>query len=95
MAAMPGTLPDLLDQLAATLERDAAQSAEQGRIKRSRLYAGGCCRQSGTCTSMSSSFRRMFGWVPISPRRCCWRGDGTDGRPRLVPGGRASGAPGV
>ena len=52
MAAMPGTLPDLLDQLAATLERDAAQSADQGRIKRSRLYAGGCCRQSGTCTSV-------------------------------------------
>lgn len=29
MTAMPGTLQDLLDQLAAKLERDAARSAEQ------------------------------------------------------------------
>lgn len=42
MAAMPGTLPDLLDQLAATLERDAARLTDKGRdqpvtIERGRL----------------------------------------------------------
>ncbi|MGZ9189765.1 MAG: hypothetical protein ACXW39_06895, partial [Nitrospira sp.] len=30
MTAMPGTLQDLLDQVAAKLERDAARSSEQG-----------------------------------------------------------------
>ena len=30
MTTMPGTLPDLLDHLAATLERDAAHSTDQG-----------------------------------------------------------------
>ncbi len=40
MAAIPGTLPDLLDQLAATLERDAAQSAEQGQDQAVALVRG-------------------------------------------------------
>ena len=40
MTAMPGTLPDLLDQLAATLERDAAYSAEQGRDHAVALVRG-------------------------------------------------------
>ncbi|MBS0170619.1 MAG: hypothetical protein JSR62_09725 [Nitrospira sp.] len=42
MAAMPGTLPDLLDQMAAILERDAARLTETGRdqpvtVERGRL----------------------------------------------------------
>ena len=42
MAAMPGTLPDLLDQLTATLEREAARATETGRdqpvtVERGRL----------------------------------------------------------
>ena len=40
MTAMPGTLPDLLDQLAATLERDAAQSADQGHDQAVALVRG-------------------------------------------------------
>ncbi|HNK14543.1 MAG TPA: hypothetical protein PLZ20_08275 [Nitrospira sp.] len=40
MAAIPGTLPDLLDQLAATLERDAAQSAAQGQDQAVALVRG-------------------------------------------------------
>ncbi|MBA5861845.1 MAG: hypothetical protein GDA65_03915 [Nitrospira sp. CR1.1] len=40
MTAIPGTLPDLLDQLAATLERDAAQSADQGRDQAIALVRG-------------------------------------------------------
>lgn len=40
MTAMPGTLPDLLDQLAATLERDAAHSADQGRDQAVALVRG-------------------------------------------------------
>ncbi len=40
MTAMPGTLPDLLDQLAATLEHDAAQSADQGRDQAVALVRG-------------------------------------------------------
>ncbi len=42
MVAMPGTLPDLLEQLAVTLERDAARLTETGRdqpvtVERGRL----------------------------------------------------------
>ncbi|GAB1724441.1 MAG: hypothetical protein NTNFB01_33370 [Nitrospira sp.] len=40
MTAIPGTLPDLLDQLAATIERDAAQSADQGRDQAIALVRG-------------------------------------------------------
>ncbi|MCS6294603.1 MAG: hypothetical protein H8K09_00030 [Nitrospira sp.] len=40
MTAMPGTLPDLLDHLAGTLERDAAQSANQGRDQTVELVRG-------------------------------------------------------
>ena len=40
MAAIPGTLPDLLDQLAATLERDATQSAAQGQDQAVALVRG-------------------------------------------------------
>lgn len=40
MTAMPGTLPDLLDHLAATLEREAAHSTEQGRDQEIALVRG-------------------------------------------------------
>ena len=40
MTAMPGTLPDLLDHLAGRLERDAAQSADQGRDQTFELVRG-------------------------------------------------------
>ena len=40
MTAMPGTLPDLLDHLAATLERDAAHITEQGRDQEIALVRG-------------------------------------------------------
>jgi len=40
MTAMPGALPDLLDHLAATLEREAAHSTEQGRDQEIALVRG-------------------------------------------------------
>lgn len=48
MTAMPGTLPDLLDQLAAALERNAAQSVDQGRDQAVALVRGRLLQTIGT-----------------------------------------------
>lgn len=48
MTAMPGTLPDLLDHLAAALERDSAQTGPQGGDQTVALVGGRLLQTIGT-----------------------------------------------